>query len=168
MLSNNSEKETRQNSAYRHGVGICLFNSNGHVLVAERRDCHDAWQMPQGGVEKAECPEDTVFREMNEEIGTDNGRIISRIPGFLRYDFLVPWEYRGQEQEWFALLFLGKDTDINVLGNPNKDDSEFVAWKWVPLQKTVDLIVPFKRSVYVAVNEAFTSIGEALARGEDV
>lgn len=85
------------------------------VLVAERRDWTDSWQMPQGGVKSGEEPEKAVFREMKEEIGTDNGRIISRIPGFLCYDFPEPMQYVGQQQEWFALFFLGNDTDIKVI-----------------------------------------------------
>ncbi|HWQ63898.1 MAG TPA: RNA pyrophosphohydrolase [Methanospirillum sp.] len=157
-----------KNKDYRHNVGICLFNQKGLVLVAERRDFRGSWQMPQGGVKAGEEPEDAVFREMNEEIGTDNGRIISKIPGYLCYDFLEPTQYKGQQQEWFALLFLGKDTEINVLKEHKGKESEFVNWRWVPLQETVDLIIPFKREVYMVVRDSFTPIGEALSRGEKV
>jgi len=155
-----------KNKKYRHNVGICLFNSQGLVLVAERRDWTDSWQMPQGGVKNGEDSEIAVFREMKEEIGTDNARIISRIPGFLCYDFPEPMQYLGQQQEWFALLFLGEDTDIKVMDEYTENTSEFINWRWVTLQETVDLIIPFKREVYMMVRDSFASISEALSRGE--
>ncbi len=56
---------------YRPGVGIMLFNGAGLVLVARRIDMvSEAWQMPQGGIEKGERPIAAAFRELAEEIGT--------------------------------------------------------------------------------------------------
>ena len=157
-----------KNKDYRHNVGICLFNQKGLVLVAERRDFRGSWQMPQGGVKKGEEPEDAVFREMMEEVGTDNARIIKKIPGYICYDYLEPAEYKGQQQEWYALLFLGKDTEINVLKEHKGKESEFVNWKWATLQESVDLIIPFKKEVYEIVRDSLSNISEALSRGEDV
>ena len=37
---------------YRPCVGIMLINKDGHIFVAKRTDTPDAWQMPQGGIDK--------------------------------------------------------------------------------------------------------------------
>jgi putative (di)nucleoside polyphosphate hydrolase len=169
---------------YRHGVGICLFNANGLVLMAERRDRRGAWQMPQGGVQKDEELAKAVLREMKEEIGTSNARIIARVPEILHYEFpdwlqnrrigrdeanhaVFRGKYRGQQQDWFALRFLGQDSEIDLSGKDEPELPEFVAWKWVPLKETPAMIVSFKKPAYDRVVEAFSPIGEALARGED-
>src|ERR1700733_10099198 len=105
---------------YRQGVGLCLFNREGLVLCAERRDRPGAWQMPQGGVQKGEAPHVAALRELKEEVGTDNAEIIAELPEKLTYEFpdwlqqkdspkgnnVYRGKYRGQEQTWFALKFL--------------------------------------------------------------
>jgi len=55
---------------YRPCVGIMLYNSQGSVFAAQRLDsAQDAWQMPQGGVEKDEDPRCAALRELEEETG---------------------------------------------------------------------------------------------------
>ena len=163
------------NLPYRISVGLCLFNRDGLVLCAERRDKRGAWQMPQGGVQKGEAPRLAVKREMKEEIGTDNASIIGAVSEPLRYEFpdylqyhhgVFRGKYRGQEQTWFALRFLGADTDIDLSGKNEPEAPEFVTWRWLPLAETPKLIVDFKRTVYTRVVAAFTPLAEAIRRGE--
>ena len=93
---------------YRQGVGLCLFNREGLVLVAERRDRPGAWQMPQGGIQKRKRWHVAALRELKEEVGTDKAEIIGGIGEKLHYEF-PDWashkgdkpyrgKYRGQEQ----------------------------------------------------------------------
>lgn len=162
---------------YRNSVGICLFNNQGLVFCAERRDKRGAWQMPQGGIQKGEDPNMAVFREMKEEIGTDNAEIIGQCPDKLRYEFpdylqyrhgVFRGKYRGQEQIWYAMRYLGQDSDFSLLGEHEPELPEFVAWRWVPLAETPSLIVDFKRPVYEAVAKHFAPLADSIARGETV
>jgi len=172
-----------QKLPYRRGVGLCLFNAQGLVLMAERRDRRGAWQMPQGGVNKEEDTAIAALREMKEEIGTNNARIIAKLPELLRYEFpdwlqnrrmaqdstgsvIFRGKYRGQEQEWFALQFLGQDSDIDLSGEHEPELPEFVAWKWVELVETPEMIVPFKKPLYEAMAKGFAPVAEAIKRGE--
>jgi putative (di)nucleoside polyphosphate hydrolase len=160
---------------YRHSVGLCLFNAEGRVLIAERRDRRGSWQMPQGGVMKGEAPHVTALRELKEEIGTDKAEIIAHIPEKLRYEFpdwlqyrggVFRGKYRGQEQDWFALRYLGSDAAINLVNEHEPETPEFVAWRWAELAETPGLIVDFKRPVYNRVAKDFAAISEAIRRGD--
>ena len=53
---------------FRLNVGIILAHPTGSVLWARRRG-EDAWQFPQGGMQSGETPEDTLYRELHEELG---------------------------------------------------------------------------------------------------
>jgi putative (di)nucleoside polyphosphate hydrolase len=117
-----------------------------------------AWQMPQGGIDPGETPREAALRELAEETGTDKAEIVAESRVVHRYDLPVDiagrmWDgrFRGQKQLWFAMRFLGDDGDIDLAtAHP-----EFDAWKWVAPAEMLDLIVPFKRAIYVAVFDEF-------------
>ena len=155
---------------YRPCVGIALFNDDGHVFVGERIDTPGAWQMPQGGIDSGEEPEDAALREMREEIGTDNAEILKQCNESLCYDLpghlmgrLWGGKYRGQEQIWIAARFLAQDEDIDLGAHYHP---EFRNWQWVDLEALLDLIVPFKRDTYRHVIQDFKPIADRIARNE--
>ena len=148
---------------YRPCVGITLFNQDKKVLVAERLDYPGNWQMPQGGIDSGETPEQAAMRELKEEIGTNRAEILERTKGWLFYDLpenlkgeRLMGKYRGQKQIWFAMLFKGNDSEINL----QTKKQEFIDWNWVELENVIDLIVPFKKTVYESVVEQFRPIVE--------
>ena len=137
---------------YRKGVGIMLLNREGKVFVGQRLDkTSEAWQMPQGGIDGTETPEQAAWRELMEEVGTDKAEIIFEIPDWLYYDLpkeiaakLWGGRYKGQMQKWFVMNFTGNDSDINL----ETEIPEFMTWKWANTNELPDLIVPFKRELY--------------------
>lgn len=147
---------------YRPCVGMMLLNRDGLVFVAKRIDnTAEAWQMPQGGIDDGEDTHKAALRELKEEIGTDKVEIIRESKEWLTYDLptdLIPklWggTFRGQKQKWFAMRFLGADSDINI----ETAHPEFSQWKWVPREVLPDLIVPFKRELYQALVEEFKDV----------
>lgn len=148
----------RDKLPYRPCVGIALFNNDNNVFVGERIDTPGAWQMPQGGIDSGEVIIDAAMRELKEEIGTNHADIMHIVEDKICYelpDHLIQklWngKYRGQEQNWVAARFTGTDSDIVL---DAFDPPEFSQWQWVPLEKTVDLIVPFKRETYARVVNA--------------
>jgi putative (di)nucleoside polyphosphate hydrolase len=154
---------------YRRGVGIVLLNPRGLVFVARRIDTPaDAWQLPQGGIDKGEKPPAAAFRELEEETGTARAEILAKTRGWISYDLpadLVPrvWNgrFRGQKQKWFAMRFLGRDSDIDIATkNP-----EFDAWKWAPIDSLPEVIVAFKRALYVELVRQFKPLAEKVAAG---
>ncbi|MEZ5713940.1 MAG: RNA pyrophosphohydrolase [Paracoccaceae bacterium] len=149
---------------YRRNVGVMLVNAAGHVFVGQRIDNDQAaWQMPQGGIDTGEDPRTAALRELEEETGVLPAlvRVEAETPGWLAYDLphdVVPriWKgrYRGQEQKWFLLRFLGSDSDVRI----ETDHPEFSAWRWLPPADLVANIVPFKRSVYEQVLAEFEGL----------
>lgn len=143
---------------YRPNVGAVLFNHAGLVLVARRADMPNAegapggWQLPQGGMDEGEDPAVAVFRELEEEIGTARAEMLAEHPEWLNYDLpaeligkALGGKYRGQTQKWFALRFLGQDSDIRLDLDPHP---EFDAWRWARLAELPGMAVPFKRAIY--------------------
>jgi putative (di)nucleoside polyphosphate hydrolase len=136
---------------YRRGVGIMLLDSQGRIWVGRRIDTPGAWQMPQGGIDKNETPRAAAIRELHEEVGSDKAEILAETKEWLTYELpgdlhLQAWggRYRGQAQKWFAMRFLGKDSDIKL----DAHVAEFDAWKWTTREELLTAIVPFKRKLY--------------------
>ena len=146
---------------YRRGVGVMLLNSERLVFVGRRIDNRDeAWQMPQGGIDKDEKPWRAALRELEEETGI-RPKLVERLashPQQLRYDLpdaiaLRLWggKWKGQLQNWYLARFLGTDADVNIATK----HPEFSHWKWVEPHLLPELIVPFKRDLYRTIVEGF-------------
>jgi putative (di)nucleoside polyphosphate hydrolase len=139
---------------YRRGVGVMLLNSDGKVWVGARIDNTDeAWQMPQGGIDKGEEPWATALRELEEETGIPPHLVerVATCPERLKYELpdalrgkLWKGKYVGQDQDWYLARFLGSDSDVNI----HTKHPEFRQWKWVEPRQIPELIVPFKRDLY--------------------
>ncbi|WP_118857625.1 RNA pyrophosphohydrolase [Sphingomonas mesophila] len=147
--------------SYRRGVGVMLLNADKKVWVGRRIDNTDeAWQMPQGGIDRGEEPWATALRELEEETGIAP-HLVERVadhPERLRYE--LPEELRaslwggrwiGQEQDWFLARFLGRDEDVDIA----TADPEFCDWKWIAPDELPGIIVPFKRAMYRALVDSF-------------
>ncbi|MEM8695282.1 MAG: RNA pyrophosphohydrolase [Pseudomonadota bacterium] len=139
---------------YRPCAGVMLLNAEKRVFVGQRMDSSsEAWQMPQGGIDKGEDAETAAFRELEEETGIADGKahLVARASRELVYDLpdellgkIWKGKYRGQRQSWFLMRFEGRDSDVNIA----TDHQEFRAWKWANPQELPAMIVPFKRDLY--------------------
>jgi putative (di)nucleoside polyphosphate hydrolase len=113
------------------------------------------WQFPQGGVDPGENEEETLFRELEEEIGTRDVSIIRSSKTRIRYHYprkmlyilhqQPMWKpFCGQQQRWF-LVQLNCDTEqIAFTHHP----LEFDAYQWISPRKGLKKVVPWKRKAY--------------------
>lgn len=147
---------------YRPCAGIVLINSQGLIFAGRRIDAaggaHEAWQMPQGGIDKGEKPKAAAIRELEEETGITKVEIIAKTKGWITYDLpkhllgkVWKGKYCGQKQKWYAMRFLGQDSDINI----ETKHPEFHTWKWAKPDELIETVVTFKRDVYVQVLKEF-------------
>ena len=149
---------------WRLGVGITLINQENKIFMGERIDNKGAWQMPQGGVNiaKNESLDNAAKRELYEETGVKNAKIINQSEGW--YYYYLPenlktrlWggKFLGQKQKWFLFSFNGTHEEINLLHDKKP---EFNNWQWVSPQNVLKNIVNFKKEIYQKVLKEFKLI----------
>ena len=137
----------------RIGVGAIVFNEKNKVFVGKRKDNPvDKWQMPQGGVDDGEDYFSAMKRELEEETSIINIKILKELEGFFEYELPknligIIWKgrFRGQRQKWFIVKFLGNEEEINL----NTNQPEFIEWRWVDPEKLPEVIVSFKKNLYI-------------------
>lgn len=146
---------------YRPCAGVVLVNADGLVFAGHRIDNPgDAWQMPQGGIDKGEDARDAALRELGEETGIPPYLVSveAETPDWVYYDLpdnmvgqVWKGKYGGQRQQWFLMRFNGQDGQVNIA----TEHAEFDQWQWMKPADILDKIVPFKRAVYEQVFAAF-------------
>tara|TARA_B110001454_G_C12652739_1_gene406137 strand:- start:259 stop:735 length:477 start_codon:yes stop_codon:yes gene_type:complete len=156
MINNN------KNLPFRSGVGIVVVNKDNKIFVAKRIDNQkNFWQMPQGGIDKGENYLKAAYRELEEETSIKSVKLIKELNGLITYELPknlqgIIWKgkYRGQEQKWFVMKFLGSDNEINI----KTKNPEFCEWRWADLEEITDFVVDFKLHVYKEVKEKVKKI----------
>lgn len=173
--SQTSPQIKREAMPYRKCAGVVVFNAQGQIFVGRRKDMANdpdatAWQLPQGGIDKGEEPEQAAFRELYEETSIRSVSLLAEAPEWVHYDLpddllgkALKGKYRGQQQRWFAVLFEGDEAEINVLTpGDGTEKAEFDIWRWEDLEKLPALAVAFKRSAYEEIVAAFRKTAEGL------
>lgn len=157
---------------YRPCVGIFLLNEDKKIWVGKRdgkllSDAHlyhpkHLWQLPQGGIDEGEAPEEALKRELFEETGITQFEILATHPDWLNYDLpdhligkALQGNFKGQTQKWFAIKFLGNENEINLNA---QTPPEFIQWRWVAINALLDFVVPFKHDTYKKVIAAFSHL----------
>jgi putative (di)nucleoside polyphosphate hydrolase len=136
-------------NGYRKNVAAIIINKDKKVLMCEHAWIDGAWQFPQGGVEKDESEEKAILRELFEEIGTKNFKVISEMKGYIKY--VLPYNMRerfkftGQEQKYFLLYFHGDDSEFRY---DNQEKPEFKAFEWVEYEEPPKRVIYFKKLAY--------------------
>ncbi len=138
---------------FRANVGIILMQDDGRLFIG-RRSGGRGWQFPQGGMQRGEKAEESLYRELNEEIGLgrDDVEIMGQTQRWLRYRLPERYQRRhsrplciGQKQRWFLLRLKRPDPTFrfDVTGAP-----EFDRWRWVDYWQPIREVIYFKRAVY--------------------
>ncbi len=157
---------------YRACAGVALVNAAGEAFIGRRRRerggapiAGHEWQMPQGGIDEGEDALAGALRELREETNVRSAALIAEAPQWLAYDLpetakgRFGGRYRGQTQKWFLFRFQGEESEIDIL-NPGggAHKPEFADWRWERLAALPDLVVPFKRGVYLQVVDWFAPL----------
>lgn len=152
-----------QEKIYRQNVAVIVLSADypqkKDVFIAERSDLTDIWQFPQGGIDEGESPEEALFRELEEEIGTRDVKILGEYPEWISYDFpshiakkMKP--YAGQTQRYY-LVQLNKSAEINI----ETELPEFSDYKFVDYSELSEYTAHFKNAVYEKVLNYFKEEG---------
>lgn len=153
LMENRRDKQLLDAEGFRPNVGIIITDGAGRLLWA-RRHRQDSWQFPQGGMHAGETPEQTMFRELYEEVGLTPATvsILGCSRGWLRYRLprrLLRHDTKplcvGQKQKWFLLKLTGPESAVRF---DTTDHPEFDHWQWVSYWYPLRHVVSFKRDVY--------------------
>lgn len=132
-----------------------LINKQAKIFMGMRSDIkEESWQMPQGGIDKGEEPLTAALRELLEETGIDQVKVLLESSAWYSYELplhLQKGKYCGQKQKWFLMEFIGHEADI-CLDTPHP---EFKAWQWIDPGQLTAMVVDFKREVYHHVLQEF-------------
>ena len=152
---------------YRKCVGMMILNSTNKILVGRRIDHPSGyWQMPQGGIDENEEPLEAALRELKEEINTANVEILAESKNWYTYDLpknlrgeLWKGKYKGQNQKWFAMKYLGDDNQIQP---QSVEKPEFNDWKWIDIEDLPRVAIKFKQDIYRSISVEFYEISKSL------
>lgn len=139
---------------YRPNVACLLYKNTPEgrkILLVEREDQANHWQIPQGGTE-GESLEIAGAREMREELNTDKFIIKQSFKSLYSYifppvsvqgertRFSYKFEYKGQKQGLLVSEFVGEDGDIRV------NYWEHRQFKWVDENDFVKSVHPVRQA----------------------
>ena len=139
---------------FRANVGIVLMGADGKLFLG-RRTGGKGWQFPQGGMRRGESAEESLFRELHEEVGLKPAHVqlLGSTARWLRYRLPARYVRReqrpvcfGQKQRWFLLRLTTDEADIRF---DSTGEPEFDRWRWVDYWQPVKEVIYFKRPVYV-------------------
>lgn len=155
---------------FRANVGIVVCNDFGNLLWT-RRIGQNSWQFPQGGVDSGESAEQTLFRELKEEIGLERQdvKILGSTKSWLKYR--LPSRYIrqdssplcvGQKQKWYMLRLVSHESKIRFDATKHPEFDHFM---WVNYWYPIRQVIAFKQDVYrQALSELLPCVMEQQAR----
>ena len=150
----------QQKKRYRPNVAAVILSadhpSKRKFFIGHRSDIKNAWQFPQGGIDRGETPIEALFRELNEEIGCSDVEVLGEYPEWISYDFPPKtkgkrYPYDGQRQKYF-LVRLRKNAKIDLGAF---EVPEFCEYRFVEYDELLKKVSYFKRNVYKRVIDYF-------------
>ncbi|HNW82737.1 MAG TPA: NUDIX domain-containing protein [bacterium] len=132
---------------FRKNVAAVIINSDNLILVGERRDIKNAWQIPQGGVDEGEDEATALFREIKEETGIERNylKILANsdpVSYFFPNRVNRRFGFDGQLQTYFLL-------EIKESGWDLKPSKEFISFDWITKEEAIKRVVDFKKNSYI-------------------
>lgn len=144
---------------FRAGVGTVIHNKRNEVAFF-RRAKHPVgiWQFQQGGIDEDETTQQTLWRELHEEVGLSESDIaqVDEFPDWLSYqDLDATTDHTiirlGQTHRWFFLR-LKDDISIDL---SRATDAEFDDWSWVSFEEAIQRTGEHKQHVYQTLYSYF-------------
>lgn len=152
-----------QTQFFRAGTGAVIYTETGEIILFQRADQPEVWQLQQGGIDAGESPEETLWRELKEETGITEANVTKthEYPDWLYYEYtpairttLRDPNTIGQIHRWYFLkLAPGVTIDVSTVS-----DKEFTDHKTSHFEEITSSNHPhnqLKRTVYTKLADYF-------------
>ncbi len=143
---------------FRAGVGTVIYNDKNEIAIFKRaQQPVGIWELQQGGIDLHELPEETLWRELYEEVGLirDDVEAVDSMPGWTLYERAEPRDREsnilGQAHCWFFLK-LKSTTKIDLSKSLEDAASEF---KWANFEHLIEITGTHKKHVYHELKNYF-------------
>lgn len=117
------------------------------MLLVHKPRIHDAWQLPQGGIEAGETPDQAAVRELQEETGLHLPSVTHVCESTYRYDFppqfIAKYNPINSGQELAFVMFRVTEKLPVIVDNKEVDNHVWILPEQLPLY--------IKRPEYVEV-----------------
>ena len=119
----------------RSAGGVVFRRDGAHPAILLLRHESGKWMLPKGTIEQGETPEAVALREVHEETGISQVRVVADL-GEERYHFFWRSEdtYYDKTVRYYLLEFLGGEEAA-----PQSEEG-FVACEWVALDDALERI----------------------------
>jgi len=117
---------------FEKSCGVVVFhekNATREYLLLHYPSGH--WDLPKGHVEKEETEHQTALRELEEETGISDVKLLDGYREVIRYTY----QHAGQTYTKDVIYFLGKSD-----GREIKISHEHQNWQWLPYYEAVNLL----------------------------
>ena len=144
---------------------MIIINNDGRFWLGKRIGT-EAWQFPQGGIDKGEKVREAMYRELQEETGLEKEtvEILGISKRWLVYH--IPHDFQrhnkkfdGAMQKWYLLKLIDNDSKINLNASGH---AEFDDWKWGDKKTAIKSVIKFKRDVYKSILREFSDVLDGL------
>ncbi|KKU10391.1 MAG: RNA pyrophosphohydrolase [Candidatus Woesebacteria bacterium GW2011_GWB1_45_5] len=116
---------------YRNNISCILFKGDRFLVVQLADWKKNWWKFPQGGIDDGESDEETIKRELFEELNIRNFKIVGKSKYTNRYDWPPELQlkrgakWRGQFQKFYLVEFMGEESEIK------NNIEEIRKYKWI-------------------------------------
>ncbi|MCD6579552.1 NUDIX domain-containing protein [bacterium] len=139
---------------HRKSVAAIIIDEHKNILVFQRKDHPDNFQLPQGGIDHGEDSIDALKRELKEETNIFDFRILRKSKKEYCYDLenyiREGKSYKGQCHYYFLCELTVKFNFIPSV--------EFISYKWMEPQKAMEKFPYFKQDIIKQVFKDFELI----------
>jgi putative (di)nucleoside polyphosphate hydrolase len=144
---------------YRAGVGTVIYNDANEIAIFKRsKHPIGTWELQQGGIDVGEVKEETLWRELHEEIGIlpEDIEHYALMPGQTIYQSTLAAgdadvQMLGQVHSWFFLK-LKNSSEIDLEKSTEDEASEF---RWTNFDELISLAGDHKKHVYETLHRYF-------------
>lgn len=132
--------------SYRASTVALIIDKNKNILIIQKNSFKpNEWDFPGGGIDNNENAEETILRELKEELGSKNFRILKMDKNIDKYNWpeeYILWRqekfgktFRGQERKRFLVEYLGNKKEIKI------EEEEIRKYKWVKIKELEKYLV---------------------------